>query len=500
MNLITMGIPVIANPICMLLLFLGVFVGIVFGAIPGLTTAMAITLFLPVTYSLSTAEGVTLLIALYVGGISGGLISAILLQIPGTPSSLATCFDGHPMAAKGEAGRAILIGVAASFMGTLISWFGLVLISPVLAKVAIKFSMPEYFAVALFSLSTVSTLVKGSPIKGLMACLFGILISTIGQAPVDGAPRFTFGQTSLLGGIATLPILLGFFAVAEVMSASEKVGREQKMIIGSLTGIPKFRDTVKDILSQPVNLVRSSIIGLGIGILPGIGGGTSNIISYSVAQSSSKYPEKFGTGITDGIVASEAANNASIGGALIPLLTLGIPGDNVTAILLGGLTLKGISAGPMLFTKERSLIGAIFCVLLMATFIMAVMETVALPVFVRLLRIPKYILLPIVFVLCCVGAFGVNSRMFDVYCVLAFGAIGYILAKLKFPKTPLIMGYILGNIAEKNLLRGLMLYHGSFWPFLRRPITLAFVIITLIMLAWGFFGGYLSSLLKKKKG
>ncbi|MBS1483367.1 MAG: tripartite tricarboxylate transporter permease, partial [Clostridium sp.] len=325
MSLITMGFPAIANPISLVLIILGVFTGIVFGAIPGLTSAMAITLFLPVTYSLPTIEGITLLIALYVGGISGGLISAILLQIPGTPSSLATCFDGHPMARKGEAGRAISVGIVASFLGTLISWFGLVLISPALAKVAIKFSMPEYFAVALFSLSTVSTLVKGSPVKGLMACLFGILISTIGQAPVDGAPRFTFDNTQLLGGISTLPILLGFFAVAEVLAASEKVGREEKMIIGSLTGIPKLRDTFRDIFSKPVNLIRSSVIGLGIGILPGIGGGTSNIISYSVAQSSSKHPEEFGTGIPDGIVASEAANNASIGGALIPLLTLGIP-------------------------------------------------------------------------------------------------------------------------------------------------------------------------------
>ncbi|MCD8171309.1 MAG: tripartite tricarboxylate transporter permease, partial [Clostridiales bacterium] len=418
MSLITMGFPAIANPISLVLIVLGVFTGIVFGAIPGLTSAMAITLFLPVTYSLPTIEGITLLIALYVGGISGGLISAILLQIPGTPSSLATCFDGHPMAQKGEAGRAISVGIAASFLGTLISWFGLVLISPALAKVAIKFSMPEYFAVALFSLSTVSTLVKGSPIKGLMACLFGILISTVGQAPVDGAPRFTFNNTQLLGGISTLPILLGFFAVAEVMAASEKVGREEKMIIGSLTGIPKLRDTFRDIFSKPVNLIRSSVIGLGIGILPGIGGGTSNIISYSVAQSSSRHPEEFGTGIPDGIVASEAANNASIGGALIPLLTLGIPGDNVTAILLGGLTLKGISAGPLLFTKERTLVGAVFCVLLIATIVMAILETVALPMFVKLLKIPKYILLPVVFVLCCVGAFGVNSHMFDVYCVL----------------------------------------------------------------------------------
>ena len=497
MSLITMGFPAIANPISLVLIVLGVFTGIVFGAIPGLTSAMAITLFLPVTYSLPTIEGITLLIALYVGGISGGLISAILLQIPGTPSSLATCFDGHPMAQKGEAGRAISVGIAASFLGTLISWFGLVLISPALAKVAIKFSMPEYFAVALFSLSTVSTLVKGSPIKGLMACLFGILISTVGQAPLDGAPRFTFNNTQLLGGISTLPILLGFFAVAEVMAASEKVGREEKMIIGSLTGIPKLRDTFRDIFSKPVNLIRSSVIGLGIGILPGIGGGTSNIISYSVAQSSSRHPEEFGTGIPDGIVASEAANNASIGGALIPLLTLGIPGDNVTAILLGGLTLKGISAGPLLFTKERTLVGAVFCVLLIATIVMAILETVALPMFVKLLKIPKYILLPVVFVLCCVGAFGVNSRMFDVYCVLIFGIIGYGLSKLKFPKTPLIMGYILGRIAEKNLFRGLMLYHGSFLPFLRRPITLVFLVLTAGMLVWGFFGDIIKRKIQK---
>jgi len=497
MSLIANGIPLIANPFCLVLIVIGVFVGIVFGAIPGLTSAMAVTLFLPVTYSLAAENGIALLIALYVGGISGGLISAILLQIPGTPSSLATCFDGHPMAAKGEAGRAISIGIIASFLGTLISWFGLVLISPALASVAIKFSMPEYFAVAMFSLGTVSTLVKGSPIKGLMACVLGILISTVGQGPIDGAARFTFHNPQLLGGISTLPMLLGFFAVAEVLSAAEKVGKEEKIIVGSLTKVPKLKETLADIFSNPVNLFRSSLIGLGIGILPGIGGGTSNIISYSVAKGSSNHPEEYGTGIPEGIIASESSNNASIGGALIPLLTLGIPGDNVTAILLGGLTLKGISAGPLLFTKERPFIGAIFCVLLIATFAMAILELAALPMFVKLLSVPKHILLPIVFMLCCVGAYGVNSRMFDVYCVLAFGAIGYILNKLEFPKTPLIMGFILGKLAEKNLLRGLMLYHGSFWPFLSRPITLVFLILTAAMLIWGFFGDKIKAVLGK---
>jgi len=500
MELINAGLPLILNPLCFVLIVIGVFVGIVFGAIPGLTSAMAVTLFLPVTYSLSAAEGVTLLIALYVGGISGGLISAILLQIPGTPSSLATCFDGHPMAKNGEAGRAIAIGIIGSFEGTLLSWVALVTISPALASVAIKFSMPEYFAVAMFSLGTVSALVKGSPIKGLMACVLGIMISAIGQAPVDGVSRFTFGNNQLLGGIQTLPMLLGFFAVAEVLSAAEKVCREEELIIGNITAIPKLKSIFNDvIIRNPLNLIRSAVIGTGIGILPGIGGGTSNIISYSVAQSSSKHPETFGKGEVDGLVASETANNASIGGALIPLLTLGIPGDNVTAILLGGLTLHGISAGPLLFTTNKPFVGAIFCVLLIATFVMVIMELAGLPLFVKLLKVPKHILLPIVFVLCCVGAYGVNSRMFDVYCVLVFGAVGFILTKLKFPKTPLIMGFILGRIAEKNLLRGLMLYHGSFIPFLSIPITVAFLILTMIMLVWGFFGKAIGALIFKKK-
>ena len=499
MSLVSQGIALIANPTCLLLMVLGVFVGIVFGAIPGLTATMAVTMFLPFTYGLSDIQGVTLLIALYVGGISGGLISAILLKIPGTPSSLATCFDGHPMAARGEAAKAIAIGVLYSCIGTLISWIALITISPFLANLAIKFSMTEYFAVSVFSLSMVSALVKGSPVKGLMSCFFGIMISTIGQAPVDGAPRFTFGQISLLGGISQLPILLGFFAITEVMAAAEKVGSVKEVEVSTeLKPVHGLGVTMQEFIEQFGNMIRSALIGVGIGILPGIGAGTSNIISYTVAQNASKHPEKFGTGIIDGLVASETANNASVGGALIPMLTLGIPGDTVTAILLGGLTLHGINAGPMLFTTKKPFVGAIFCAFLICTIIMYLMEFGGLRVFVKLLKVPKFILLPVVTVLCIIGGYGVNSQMFDVYCVLAFGAVGYIMHQCGFPFAPAIMGFILGKICERNLLRGLMLHHGSFLPFLSRPITLVFLIIAVCALIWGFAGNRIIALISKK--
>lgn len=479
--LIIEGFQLILNPTCLLLIMLGVFVGIVFGAIPGLTSATAVALFLPITFGMSPVEGVALLIALYIGGISGGLISAILLKIPGTPSSVATCFDGHPMAANGQASRALGVGILYSFLGTAFSWLALIFIAPIVADFAVKFGTPELFALAIFSLTMVSSLASGTSIyKSLIACLFGIAITTVGMAPIDGAFRFTFGFHQLDAGIDKLPILLGFFAVAQTLEAAEKVGREEKIeVVGRLDQKVKgFGISIKEFKEQFVNMIRSALIGTGIGILPGIGSGTSNVVSYMASRNSSKHPEKYGTGIIDGLIASETANNASVGGALIPMLTLGIPGDNVTAILLGGLIIHNITPGPLLFQANAGFVYSVFATVLVASIVMLLMEFYGIKIFVKLLSVPTYILLPIVLSLCVVGTFGLNSRMFDVACIVVFGVIGYIFKKCKFPITPVVMGFVLGDLAETNLLRGLMLYKGSFWPFLTRPVTLIFLIIS----------------------
>jgi len=449
----------------------GVAVGIVFGSIPGLTATMAVALCLPMTFGVDPILGMSLLCGLYVGGISGGLISAILINIPGTPSSVATCFDGHPMAARGEAGKALGIGILYSFLGGLLSFAVLFFLAPPLARFALRFGPFEYFSVAVFSLSLVAGLAGRSLSKGVASALIGVAAGMIGMAPIDSYKRFTFGLTELDGGFDLLPVLIGLFATSEILKEAEASLHPQTVEVQTFRMTGFMGITWSEFKAQTWNFLRSSTIGTWIGILPGIGGGTSNLLAYMAAKNSSKQPEKFGTGIIDGIVASESANNASIGGAFIPLLTLGIPGDTVTAMLLGGFMIHGIVPGPLLFQSNGELVYGIFVALLVANVVMLAMEYFGLRIFVRLLRIPKHYLLPVILAMCVVGAYGLNNRVFDVWTILAFGVLGYVLDKFGYPFVPLILGFILGPMAETNLRRGLMTSRGSVLPFLTRPIS-----------------------------
>ncbi|MGE4284727.1 MAG: tripartite tricarboxylate transporter permease [Clostridia bacterium] len=478
-ELFVVGFASVLNLKIMFLIILGVGVGIVFGAIPGMTATMAVALCLPLTFGMSPVEGMSLLVALYIGGVSGGLISAILLKIPGTPSSIATCFDGHPMAANGQAGKALGAGIVFSFLGGLFSIAALIFIAPPLAEFALRFGPFEYFSIAIFSLTMISSLSGDSLAKGLLTGMIGMAIATVGSAPIDSYPRFTLGFSELDAGFDLLPALIGLFAISEILKTAETKLTLKKDEIRDYS-IQGFGFTMKEFVGQTWNLIRSSIIGTGIGILPGIGGGTSNIISYLAAKNQSKYPEKFGTGILDGIVASETANNASVGGALIPLLTLGIPGDTVTAMLLGGLMIHGLMPGPLLFQTSGELVYGIFAALLISNVVMLIMEFFGMRAFVRLLSIPKHLLLPIIISLCVVGSFALNNRVFDVWSLLFFGLLGYILDKFKYPLSPIILGFILGPIAETNLRRGLMMSSGSFVPFLTKPISAVFLLIAVL--------------------
>ena len=411
-----------------LLMTLAVSIGIVFGAIPGLSGTMGVALFLPLTYSMEPSLGLAVLISIYIGATSGGLISAILLKIPGTPSSVATCFDGHPMVDKGEGPKALGVGIVFSFLGTIFSIGALMLIAPKLAQVAIKFGPYEYFSIAIFSLTLISGLSKGSMVKGLFAGILGIIFASVGIAPIDGTVRFTFGMSELTGGFDTLTVMIGFFAVTEIFKTAKTIkgSKEMETQTVDMRSIKGFGFSMEEFVGQLPNALRSALIGLGIGILPGAGGGTSNLVSYSVAKNNSKKKDLYGTGIIDGIVASETANNANIGGSLIPLMTLGVPGDTVTAILLGGFMVHGIQPGPLLFSNNADLVYTIFISMLVASVLMLVLEFYGMRIFVKLLDIPKHILLPIILVLCVVGAFGLNSRIFDVWTILIFGFIGYL--------------------------------------------------------------------------
>lgn len=472
------------QPTCLALICLGVVVGIIFGSIPGLSATMAVVLFLPLSFGLEPTNGISLLIGLYMGGISGGLISAILLKIPGTPSSIATVLDGGPMADHGEAGKALGAGILYSGIGSLLSIVALIFISPYLAALTLKFSPVEYFSIAVFSLSIIASLSGNSLVKGLLAGLLGISFALIGLAPIDGITRFTFGSTDLMSGFNIIVLLVGIFAVTDIMMAGlgrkhldDSYGKKSYSLKG-------FGITLKEFKDQFVNMVRSAIIGIIIGILPGIGGNVAGLLSYTAAKNSSKHPEKFGTGIVDGIIASETSNNAVIGGSLIPLLTMGIPGNTVAAVLLGGLTIHGINPGPLIFQKSGVYVYGIFFALIVSTFAMLIFERGALPVFVKLLDVPKHILLPIVMVCCVVGAYSSSSRMFDVWCILGFGALGVIMKMLKVPSTPLIIGFILGGMTEENLRRALQASEGSLEVFFTRPISLGFLVAGFLFVAF----------------
>lgn len=482
LNYIAVGFSEIASPVTILLIAGGVLLGIVFGSIPGLSATMAIALCLPMTYGMLPINGMALLIGLYIGGISGGLVAAILLRIPGTPSSVATCFDGYPLAAKGQAGKALGVGIFFSFLGTIFGVAVLMLVAPSLARVALKFSFYEYFAVGVFSLTMMASLISGSIVKGLASGAIGMLFAMVGAAPIDGLPRLTFGFHALDGGFDILPVLIGMFAISEIIKSARERNAAKMTVLQDFK-IKGFGFTFAEFRSQLFNFFRSAVIGTFIGILPGIGGGTSNILAYTAAKNGSKYPEKFGTGIIDGIVASETANNATIGGALVPLLTLGIPGDAATALLLGGLTIHGITPGPLLFDTQTELVYGVFVICLVANLMMLVIEYGGIKVFARVLMVPKYILMPIIMVLCVVGAYGLNNRLFDVWAILFFGVLSYLLEKFKFPLTPIILGFILGPTIETNLRRGLIASQGSYMPFLTHPICAAFLVISLLVIA-----------------
>lgn len=484
MQLIGTGFATVLTPTGIFLMFIGVAVGIVFGALPGLSATMAIALFLPVTYAMASSDAMTLLMALFIGAISGGLISAILLHIPGTPSSVATCFDGHPMVKKGQAAKALGIGVVFSFLGTVFSTILLMFIAPQIARVAINFGSYEFFSIAIFSLTMIATLSSGNMIKGVLAGVIGFMFSTVGTDSIEGSARFTFGMTDLKSGFDMLAVMVGLFAVGEIIAAAQtsRHSKEELMAQPSMKGIKGFGFTMKEFFGQGINAIRSALIGMGIGILPGIGGGTSNVLAYTVAKNYDKHPEEFGTGRIDGLVASETANNATIGGAMVPLLTLGIPGDTTTAMLLGALTLHGLTPGPLLFQNQAEIVYGIFAAMLLCSVIMLFMEFFGLRVFVKLLSIPKYILLPCVFVLCVIGAYALKNNMSQVYACLIFGAIGFAFKKFDVPTTPFILGFILGPLAEVNYRRGMIRTKGDFLPFLTSPISAVFLAIAVLVL------------------
>lgn len=473
------GFGNLASVSTLLMMIGGVAIGIVFGATPGVSCNMALIMFLPISFAMDSNLAITLLLAVYIGGMSGGLVSAILLNIPGTPASVATGFDGYPMARSGQAGKAIGAGILSSFIGGIFSCVVLMFLAPTLANYALKFGPFEYLAVSIFSLTLISSLVGSSVLKGMVSALMGMCVAFVGMAPLTSVPRFTFGSHVLEMGVSDVALMIGIFAVPELIRVAVD-GAAVDMEVTKFKRTKGFGITLREYASHWKNVVRSALIGLGIGILPGIGGSVANIVSYTAEKKASAYPEKFGTGIVDGVIAPECANNASIGGALVTMLALGIPGSATTALLIGALSMHGIQSGPTLFLREPELIYTIFAALIVSNLIMIVVEMRGINIFARLLTVPQEILLPLVVMMCLVGAYCDSYSIADVVCVVVFGVIGYFMQCVGLPLAPLILGYMIGPIFEVNLQRALQSSQMDLTPLFTRPISLAFILLTLV--------------------
>jgi putative tricarboxylic transport membrane protein len=460
------------EPVTLLGIALGVLGGLVIGAIPGLTSTMAIALMVPITYAMKIDFAVSVLMGVYCGAISGGLVGAILLNIPGTPASAATCLDGYPMAAKGQVLRALGLGVYASMIGGVLSGLALVLIAPLLAKVALSFGPWEYFSLVIFTFSCISAMSqKGRVIKAFMAAFIGLALALVGLDESSGQVRMTFGFTALESGFSVLPALIGLYAIPQLLSDTDDIGRPAKVLKVDYR-IREMMASFREVLSRKMDLLRSTFIGIVIGILPGVGPGLSNIVAYSQARRASRTPELFGKGeLPEAIIAPESANNASMGGALIPMLTLGIPGDASTLMMLGAFMLHGIDPGPLLFRDHGDLVWVVFLSYFVAFAFCTVFYHFFIPLTVKAVSVPRQYVIPVLLILCTVGSYSLNNRMFDVYCFLGFGLLGYFLHIARVPVLPVILGLILGPMAEKQLNLALAFSNGSLVPFFTRPIS-----------------------------
>ena len=472
----------------LLLCVLGVGVGIVFGALPGMTATMAIAVFLPLTYAYDMGAALYLLLGLYVGGISGGLIPAILINIPGTPSSITTCFDGYPMAKNGQGEKALKIGIVSSLFGGIFSLICLWLFTPVLAKVAINFGSVEKFLIILFALTVIAALSKGNMLRGLFAGMLGVMVSLIGQFDVNNKLRMVpeFLKGDLMDGFALLPVIIGLFAVSQMFEEAE-LGMKKAKYDGQ--GEQKEKFSLKVFRNQIVNLIRSSAIGTFMGILPGVGGSAASILSYSQAKNFSKHPDKFGKGAEEGLIASETANNGLTGGALIPLLSLGIPGDSTTAVLIGAFMLQGITVGPLFITENRGTWNTILFALLFANIVMFVVMFFAIRYISNIIRIPKSRLYPAIIIMAVVGAYSINNGiMFDVWAMLIFGVVGYVFTKVGVPAAPFLIGFILGGDLENYFIQAIQASGGSLSIFVTKgPIAWVVWLMILASVAYAVF-------------
>jgi len=460
-----------------LLWIAGNIIGIVFGAIPGLSGTMAVMLFMPLTFTMSSGSAIIFLISLWTGGCSGGFVGSVLLGIPGSPSSVATCWDGYPMTKKGLAGRALSIGMLASFMGTLLSAIIGAIASQQIAKIAFALGPWEYFGLCLLAITLVIAISRGKMFKGLAAASLGLLLSSVGTSPIDAVARFTFGNFNILGGLNMTAVLMGVFAISSIIVDFSK-GYEPipKAAPSSLKGLGL---KMAEIAAQKINIIRSFLIGLWIGFLPGMGAGLSNVVAYSAARNASKTPEQFGKGIDDGIWAPEVANNAAIGGALIPMTSLGIPGDTATALLIGAMTVHGLELGPMSFVNSGDVIYLMYAAVALSAILVLFLQLFFKRYLPYVLRVPNHYMQPALLIICLISAYVSSNNMANVWLMILFAVVGIIMIIGKLPESPLLLAFILGPTIEKNMLKAFQ-YTGTVSTFFTRPVSAIFMIFAIL--------------------
>jgi putative tricarboxylic transport membrane protein len=491
---IMFGLSNVFQPFNILMISLGTIIGIFVGAMPGLSATMAIALLLPLTFSLDAAAGLSMLAALYMGAMYGGSISAILIKTPGTPAAAATVLDGYPMAQKGQAGRALGISLVASLVGGVISSLALLLVAPILGALALEFGPLELLGVAVLGITIIGSLSGGSVFMGLLSGVFGLLLSQVGIDPITGSARFTFGNINLYSGIPFVVALIGLFSIPQAIKLVSQ--KEQEA-----TRISKFSDkmlpTWKEFVFLVPTIIRSAVIGIFVGLVPGTGGDTACWFAYNETKRFSKRKELFGTGLPEGIAAAEAANNAVVGGALIPTISLGIPGSSATAVLMGGLMVHGMMPGPTLMTDYAKVTYTLIWAVLLSNLAMFIFGLLFTRASIVVTRVRNKVLGPIIVVLCVIGAFAINNSVFDVGLMFAFGLLGYFMDKIKMPVAPMVLGLILGNLMSTSYYQTLMIGHGSLSILLKSPI--AMVLLTVALLSILQATPLFSFLRKKKK-
>lgn len=473
----------------------GVVMGIIFGALPGLTTVLAVVLFTPMTFGMKPVTAMMLLLGLYCGGTYGGSITAILINTPGTPAASATCIEGYPLAKKGMARKALDMALYASFVGGILSGFILLFAAPLIAKATMLFTAAEYFCLSMFGLSMVISVSNDDIPGGIISCCIGLFISTIGIDNFSGVYRFTFGNIRMASGVETLIMMIGTFAISELMfkaarirkgqpDNAEEVKDESFAVRGSMP--LTFKETLRSLRT----MIRSSLIGVGIGAMPAIGGGVAAFLSYDAAKRLSKHKENFGKGELDGVAATEAGNNGVTGAALIPLFTLGIPGDGVTAVLLGALMIHGLVPGPLLFSKSADIVYTIMYGFIIINIIMLLLGKVFLPLFAKIANISDQLLIPLIMLFCGAGAYAVRNSPFDLILIVAFGALSFILQKMKIAVLPLVLGIVLGKLTETNFVRAMLISLGKTPIFFTRPICIAFNVLIVISISTALLAKY----------